>query len=144
MRWIGLNDGYVSGDGRFLVAQVTVSGSRGERQRWALHGLVHLPGGLWAWTDEPLHGPVDTKRACQEWALSSGYAPPTLGQAPTRERPDRVDRPKGYEICEECGVHYHRKDGHLFEDYCGDNCYAIVVERIAEIQTNLRKRGRAS
>jgi hypothetical protein len=146
MRWIGLNEGYVSGDGRFLVAQVTVPGRRGSVQKWALYGLVHVRSDdprhvPWTWTQLPLHGPVDTKRACQDWAVASGYEPAVLelsaAQVPS-EAP--VDKPIGYEICQECTVHFTRKADHLFEDYCGDNCFGVVVERVEEIQTNLRRR----
>lgn len=146
MRWIGLNEGYVSGDGRFLVAQVTVDGRRGPVQKWALYGLVHVRSDdptrvAWAWTEHPLHGPVDTKRACQDWAVASEYEPQVL-ELSTASVPSEtpIDKPIGYEVCQECGVHFPRKAGHLFEDYCGDNCFETVCERIEDVQENLRRR----
>lgn len=149
MRWIGLNDGYVSGDGRFLVAQVTVQGRKGTTQKWVLYGLVRLEtGGLsctWRWTEQPIHGPCDTKRACQEWAAASGYESTTEhvhAMLPTARAAGEagVEKPMGWEICQECGVRFTRKAGHLYEDYCGGNCFTIVCERVAEIQTAIRAR----
>lgn len=149
MRWIGLNDGYVSGDGSFLVAQVTVPGRRGPARKWALYGLERVQSDdpercTWQWSARPIHGPLDTKGACQEWALQSGYEPPVVSAASAPAPRVGMDKPMGYEICQECGVHYHRKPRHPFADYCGDNCFDIVVERIDEIRQNLGRRRVAS
>jgi hypothetical protein len=146
MRWIGLNEGYVSGDGRFLVAHVTVQGQRAPVQQWALYGLVHVrsddPARVpWVWTEQPIFGPKDTKRACQDWAVASEYEPGLLElSTSTSSLETPTDRPVGYEICQECVVQFSRKAAHLYEDYCGHNCFQIVCERVEEIRENLNGR----
>ena len=141
MRWIGLNDGYVSGDGLFLVAPVQVEGRRGVKKMWVVYGLVridssesvHVP---WTWTEQPLHGPVETKRSCQEWAVSSGYTARVLAHGEVGEL-SAVDRPVGYEYCVECGVRFARNANHPYLDYCGGNCFGHVVDRVADIRGRL-------
>lgn len=143
MRWIGLNEGYVSGDGRFLVAQVTMQGRRGPVQKWSLYGLVHVRSDdpthvPWTWTARPLHGPVDTKRACQDWAMASEYEPQILEMATSPSSLETPpDKPVAYEVCQECSVHFTQKVDHVYEDYCGTNCFDIVCERVEEIRENL-------
>lgn len=145
MRWVGLNGGYVSGDGRFLVAQVTVKGKRGDMQKWALYGLVRLSSEdplrvAWGWTERPLFGPVATKRACQEWAASSDYQPVVevaLDQAsPQMPASKRI----AWEICQECGVDFERPRDHPYLDYCGKGCFEVVCDRVDEIRSNLGRR----
>lgn len=144
MRWIGLNGGYVSGDGRFLVAQVTVKGKRGDVQKWALYGLVHITSEnpvhvSWGWGEQPLHGPTDTKRACQEWAATHDYEPLVVGLDAPTQPPAPVKR-TAWEVCQECGVDYPRPKNHPYTDLCGPNCLEIQEERVAEIRQNLQAR----
>lgn len=161
MRWIGLNDGYVSADGRFLVAKVTVRGRRGESQQWALYGVVHVLADdddhvAWQWTSKPIYGPRPTKGACQEWALASGYVPERLAvegsqtqllermvaavSSPSEREPAKQGPKNQWNACQECGVTFIRKEGHRFLDYCGPNCFHIVCERIEEIRSHMKGR----
>lgn len=160
MRWVGLNGGYVSDDGRFLVAQVTTQGRRGDVQKWALYGLVHFVSedalhSTWGWTEQPIYGPKDTKRACQEWACSEGggalYGAPEIrldggiGHEPSNDaRPFHPVKRLAWEVCQECGVDYKRPQDHPYLDYCGKGCFEIVCERVEEIQGNLKTRRTAS
>jgi hypothetical protein len=159
MRWIGLNDGYVSSDGRFLVAQVTVHGRRGLSTRWALYGLVRvrsvdaLAVG-WQWTDRPIFGPAPTKRACQEHASKIDYQPQLHveghpSQLELKEQPEfdqdepaptRPAKRIAYGVCQECGCDYKRPAAWVYQDYCGPNCFSIVVERVRDIQQHLDRR----
>lgn len=146
MRWIGLNEGYVSGDGRFLVAQVTVKGRRGDVQKWVLYGLVVIESDdpihvKWGWDPHPLFGPADTKRACQDWATESDYEPTTARADDSAASPSTsTGQVTAWETCQECGVDYTRPPGHVYLDYCGPTCFTIVCERVEEVRENLRRR----
>ena len=140
LKWRGLSDGYVSSDARFLVSPVLVPGKKGARKAWALYGrvLFHVQGEVaarplhpWGWTVEPL-AVAPTKGECQRAAQSSGYevsVVPVYSLVAT----DAGDKPMGYSICRECGVHFDRDEGHRYDDYCGTNCVATVAERLGEI-----------
>lgn len=146
MRWIGLNGGYVSGDGRFLVAQVTVKGRRGDVQKWALYGLVEFSSSAdplhvgWGWSDRPLHGPKDLKRECQDWAAASDYQPPEVESGDQETPLSSPIKRIAWTACQECDVDYPRPPGYPYADYCGDNCFTIVAERVEEIRENIRRR----
>lgn len=144
MRWVGLGGGYVSDDGRFFVAPVTVSGRRGPQKRWALYGRVHVRSedplaAPWRWSDAPIYGPADKKRDCQTWAASSDYDPPAVdtdageGVAATPYR-------FSLHACKECNVDFLPKPGHRYGVYCGRNCYEDARDEIAEIQKALAAR----
>lgn len=146
MRWVGLFDGYVSTDGRFLVTQVTATGRRGPVTKWALYGLVRLVdndplAAPWRWSDRPIYGPVSTKRECQVHAQTMDYTPPEL-EIVVIDSPAPLLTIKriGYAICQECGVDFPQTANWPYADYCGDNCFSIAEERVQEIRTNLQRR----
>lgn len=138
MKWRGLSEGYVSSDARFLVAPVLVPGKKGTKKAWALYGRVLLqPGEVsarpthpWGWTEEPL-AVASTKGECQRAAAASKYEVEVVALHVTSAAP--AEKPMGYSICQECGVHFDRGENHRYEDYCGSNCVATVAERVRDI-----------
>jgi len=142
LKWRGLSEGYVSSDARFLVAPVLVPGKKGTRKAWALYGRVLLqaqgevtarPPRPWGWTEEPL-AVAPTKSACQRVAAGSDYeVGVTLLYSTDMAASGVTEKPMGYSICQECGVHFDRGEGHRYEDYCGSNCVATVAERVRDI-----------
>ena len=139
LKWRGLSEGYVSSDARFLVSPVLVPGKKGTKKAWALYGRVLLqaqgevtarPLHPWGWTEEPL-AVCPTKGDCQRVAAGSDYAVEVVALHVTSAEP--TEKNMGYSICQECGVHFDRDEGHQYEDYCGSNCVAIVAERVRDI-----------
>jgi len=148
LKWRGCGEGsYVSQDGLFLIAQVTVPGKKGPKAAWALYGRVEekppepaaSPPPPWSWGAEPLTV-WPQKKQCQEWAAGSDYEPTTRA-APRVPLPIVVEggeKATGWFHCQECGVKFDRDSPkHRTDDYCGVNCVQIVAERLMDIQDRM-------
>jgi hypothetical protein len=140
LKWSGLNHGYVSNDGRFLVAPCWVEGKRGKVQKWAVYGLVieRSPTGdarvpPWSWGERWLKGPFERKRDAQDWCEASKYETPVRSvTTPTEPTGPRQDKP-GPGRCPECTVRFEAHPGHQFEEWCGKNCAEEALERLKRI-----------
>lgn len=140
LKWRGCGDGsYVSHDGLYLIAQVTVPGKKGPARRWALYGRVNLtqpgserPAPPWGWDPTPLTV-GETKGRCQKFAVACGYAAPSRQVEDSVVATEQAEKPTGWDHCQECGVRFERNDVHKYEDYCGNNCAEVAAERLQAI-----------
>jgi hypothetical protein len=142
LKWHGTGDGsYMSGDGRFLVAQVTVPGKKNPRQVWALYGRVYIvaeaddePPAPWCWGERPLAVEAQ-KGQCQAAAESSDYDPPIRrcqGAEEKNRRAPEDDAPLPGR-CPECTVRFEARPGHKYEEWCGSNCAAEAFGRVLRV-----------
>lgn len=139
LKWSGLNNGYVSNDGRFLIAPCWVEGKRGKVQKWAVYGLVieRAPTGdcrlpPWSWGDQWLKGPFERKKDAQVWCEKATYETPVRSRTASTEPVVSEDRP-GPGRCPECTVRFEAEPGHKYEEWCGKNCAEDALDRLTRI-----------
>jgi len=140
LKWSGLNHGYVSNDGRFLVAPCWVEGKRGKVQKWAVYGLVieRAPTGNarvppWSWGEQWLKGPFERKRDAQIWCETSKYETPVRSEMTAMPVATSAGNKPMPGRCPECTVRFDAGPDHKFEEWCGKNCAEEALERLKRI-----------